>query len=143
VAFAAAAAPAYLDWHGRPQHPRDLLRHACLRGRFSSGSMAAWEFERGKEVVSVDPSGPLIVSAGTATDLAVDVAIAGAGIIYMFEDWLRPHFNSGALEPLLEPWWQRFSGPGAWCPHRCVLSSTSSRWYRPTAPDIGAITSGA
>jgi DNA-binding transcriptional LysR family regulator len=109
--FAAAAAPAYLDRHGRPQHPRDLLRHACLRGRFSSGSMAAWEFERGKEVVSVDPSGPLIVSAGTATDLAVDVAIAGAGIIYMFEDWLRPHFNSGALEPLLERWWQRFSGP--------------------------------
>jgi len=45
--FAAAAAPAYLDRHGRPQHPRELLGHACLRGRFTSGAMAPWEFERG------------------------------------------------------------------------------------------------
>ena len=34
--FATAAAPAYLDRAGRPGHPRDLLGHACLRGRFAS-----------------------------------------------------------------------------------------------------------
>src|SRR5215472_1564530 len=28
--FAAAAAPAYLAAHGRPAHPKDLLRHACI-----------------------------------------------------------------------------------------------------------------
>ena len=33
--FAAAAAPAYLDRRGRPAHPRELLGHACLRGRFA------------------------------------------------------------------------------------------------------------
>jgi len=33
--FAAAAAPAYLDRRGRPEHPRQLLDHACLRGRFN------------------------------------------------------------------------------------------------------------
>jgi hypothetical protein len=37
------------------------------------------------------------VQAGAATDLAVDAAIAGAGVIYLFEDWLRPHLDSGAL----------------------------------------------
>ncbi|TGV63060.1 LysR family transcriptional regulator, partial [Mesorhizobium sp. M00.F.Ca.ET.158.01.1.1] len=30
--FATAAATAYLDRRGRPEHPRDLLDHACLRG---------------------------------------------------------------------------------------------------------------
>ena len=109
--FAAAAAPAYLDRRGRPQHPRDLLEHACLRGRFSSGAMAVWEFERAGEVVRIEPTGPLLVSIGTATDLAVDAALAGVGVICLFDDWLRPHFDSGALEPVLEPWWQRFSGP--------------------------------
>ena len=109
--FAAAASRDYLDRCGRPRHPRDLLKHACLRGRFSSGVMMSWEFERDGEVVKVDPSGPLLVQAGAATDLAVDAALAGSGIIYLFEDWLRPHLNSGALKPVLEPWWQRFSGP--------------------------------
>src|SRR5580692_8298439 len=48
--FAAAASPAYLDRRGRPAHPRELLDHACLRSRFSSGAMPAWEFERDGEV---------------------------------------------------------------------------------------------
>ena len=70
----------------------------------------AWEFERDGEVVKVDVTGPLTVSLGGATDLLVDAAIAGTGIVSLFEDWLRPHFESGALEPILEPWWQRFRG---------------------------------
>jgi DNA-binding transcriptional LysR family regulator len=73
--------------------------------------MQLWEFERAGEVVRIDPTGPLLVSTGTATDLAVDAAVAGVGIIGLFDDWLRPYFDSGALEPVLEPWWQRFSGP--------------------------------
>ncbi|HZD90000.1 MAG TPA: LysR family transcriptional regulator [Pseudolabrys sp.] len=109
--FATAAAPAYLDARGRPEHPRDLLGHACLQGRFASGVTMTWEFERGDEVVRIDPSGPLMVRIGGATDLLVDAALAGTGIVALFEDWLRPHFDSGALEPVLEAWWPSFSGP--------------------------------
>jgi DNA-binding transcriptional LysR family regulator len=110
--FATAAAPRYLDARGRPRHPRDLLAHACLRGRFPSGAMTTpWEFERGGESVRIDPEGPLVVSVGGATDLAVAAAVAGTGIITLFEDWLRPEIASGALEPVLEAWWPRFSGP--------------------------------
>jgi DNA-binding transcriptional LysR family regulator len=67
------------------------------------------------------PSGPLIVQIGAATDLVVEAAIAGTGILNLFEDWLRPHLDSGALEPVLEPWWQRFSGPFLYYPGRRLL----------------------
>ena len=109
--FAAAASRAYLDRHGRPQHPRELLNHACLRSRFTSGAMPPWEFERDGEVIRLDPTGPLLVSTGTATDLAVEAAVAGTGIICLFDHWLQPYFESGALEPVLQPWWQSFPGP--------------------------------
>ena len=109
--FATAAAPVYLMHRGRPKHPRDLLDHNCIRGRFSSGVMTTWEFERDGEKVRVDPTGNLIVRAGEAVELGVEAAIAGAGVISLFEDWLRPHLDSGALEAVLEPWWPKFSGP--------------------------------
>jgi DNA-binding transcriptional LysR family regulator len=109
--FACAASSAYLDRAGRPTDPKDLLNHACLRGRFASGAMPAWEFERGGETVMVDASGPLLVNMGPAIELAVQAAIAGTGVIYLFEDWLAPHLRSGKLEPVLEDWWPRFSGP--------------------------------
>ncbi|RRA08794.1 LysR family transcriptional regulator [Burkholderia cepacia] len=120
--FATAAAPGYLDRHGRPRHPRDLLDHRCVRGRFASGAMPPWEFERDGEVVRVEPApGPLLVQIGGATDLMVDAAIAGTGIVHLFEDWLRPHMDGGALEPVLEPWWRPFSGPFLYYPgHRLV-----------------------
>jgi DNA-binding transcriptional LysR family regulator len=122
--FATAAAPAYLRRHSRPDHPRDLLSHACLRGRFGSGAMTAWEFERAGEVVRVDPAGPLLVSIGAAIDLAVAAAVAGTGIITLFEDWLRPQLDSGALEPVLESWWPSFSGPFLYYPGRRLVPAS-------------------
>lgn len=119
--FATAAAPAYWDRHGRPEHPRDLLGHACLLGRFASGRLTApWEFVRGNEVVRIDPKGPLIVSV-TGNDLIVETAIAGGGVICTFEDWLRPHLDSGALEPVFEDWWESFSGPFLYYPGRRLV----------------------
>ena len=119
--FATAASPAYLDRHGRPQHPRDLLAHACLRGRFASGNMPAWEFEKDGETVLVEPTGPLVVRMGGASDLAVDAAVAGCGIVAMFEDWIRPQLDSGALEAVLEPWWLSFPGPFLYYPGRRLV----------------------
>jgi DNA-binding transcriptional LysR family regulator len=119
--FAAAAAPSYLDRRGRPKQPRELLDHACLRTRFSSGTMPPWEFERNGELVRVDPTGPLLVSIPGAVDLAIEAAVAGSGIVYHFEDWLRPHLDSGQLEPVLESWWPRFSGPFLYYPGRRLV----------------------
>lgn len=106
-----AAAPAYLQARGTPEHPRDLLQHACLRAQFSGGAVPLWEFERNGEIVRVDPPGPLQVRQSAAIDLALQAALDGLGIIHLFEDWLQPHLDSGALVAVLEPWCQRFSGP--------------------------------
>src|ERR1700691_2740988 len=80
-----------------------------------------WECERDGEVVRIDPPGPLVVRLGAAVDLAVSAAVAGLGIIHLFEDWLHPALDEGSLEPMLEPWWQRFSGPFLYYPSRRLL----------------------
>jgi DNA-binding transcriptional LysR family regulator len=58
---------------------------------------------------------------GSAVDLVIEAAVAGLGIIHLFEEWLRPHLASGALEPVLEPWWHSFSGPFLYYPGRRYL----------------------
>ena len=119
--FATAASPGYIETRGRPEHPRDLLSHTCLRGQFAGGAMPIWEFERDGEVVRIDPPGPLVVRLGAAMDLAISTAVAGLGIVHLFEDWLRPELNKGTLEPVLEPWWQCFPGPFLYYPSRRLL----------------------
>lgn len=115
---AAAASPAYLARRGRPRHPRDLLEHDCLRGRFSSGAPHAWAFARRGERVRVEPKGSLVFTMNTTTDLAVEAAVAGSGVVYLLEPWLRPYLDRGELEPVLEPWWPSFSGAFLYYPGR-------------------------
>lgn len=108
--FATAASPAYLAKYGAPKHPNDLLDHACLLGRVNGGPLAAWQFERNGKTITIEPRGPIIVDIH-AIDLAVAAAVEGSGIVHLFEDWLSPMIDSGALQPVLEQWWQGFSGP--------------------------------
>ncbi|GBQ89492.1 transcriptional regulator [Acetobacter nitrogenifigens DSM 23921 = NBRC 105050] len=115
---ATAASPAYLAERGRPERPSDLLGHACLRGRFPSGHTPLWEFEKDGEIVTIDPKGPLLVQISGGVDLAVDAAVRGLGVIHFFEDWLQPYFDNKTLAPVLEPWWQSFSGPYLYYPGR-------------------------
>ncbi|MBV6671286.1 LysR family transcriptional regulator [Xanthomonas euvesicatoria pv. alangii] len=118
--IATAAAPGYLDRRGRPTHPRELVAHDCIRGRFPSGVIAEWEFERDGEVVTIVPQGQLLVEIGGGIELAIQAAIAGSGIMHLFEQWLQPQFDAGVLEPILRPWWQPFQGPYLYYPNRTL-----------------------
>jgi DNA-binding transcriptional LysR family regulator len=109
--FALAASADYLKRQGSPKHPSELLDHPCLRVRFSAGALVPWEFKRDGKAVKVDPTGPLAANLGNGWDILIEAAIAGTGIVYLFEDLLQPHFDSGALMPILEPWWLSFPGP--------------------------------
>lgn len=116
--FICVATPAYLEKHGEPQHPKDLLQHACIRHRFASGAIAPWEFERNGELVKVNPTGPLIAST---MDLELGAALAGLGIISTFEEFLTEGLESGAFRPVLAEWWQSFSGPFLYYPSRRLM----------------------
>jgi DNA-binding transcriptional LysR family regulator len=73
-----------------------LLEHLFIRTRFANGRMPAWELEKNGELIRVDPPARLIVSTAAA-DLAVSAAIAGVGVVFLFEEWLQPVLKSGAL----------------------------------------------
>ena len=113
--FVAAAAPSYLAARGTPQHPGELLNHACIGHRFDSGVLATWEFKRGDEVVRIEPNGPMIASI---IELERGAAIAGLGIVYSFDEFLRPAIEQGALLPVLGEWCQSFTGPFLYYPSR-------------------------
>ncbi|SOD52879.1 transcriptional regulator, LysR family [Pseudoxanthomonas wuyuanensis] len=106
--FVAAASARYLEKNGVPQHPRDLLAHRLIGHRFESGKLGVWEFENNGDIVRIPPQGPLLTSS---QDLEVGAALGGAGIIYTFEEYLRPLLEEGKLLPVLEDWWQAFEGP--------------------------------
>lgn len=116
--YVAAATPAYLAAHGRPRHPKDLLRHACIRHRFTSGVIPHWEFERGGKVLRIAPRGPLIASAA---EFEISAACAGLGVIYTFEDFLASALRARRLVPILEEWWQSFPGPFLYYPSRRLM----------------------
>jgi DNA-binding transcriptional LysR family regulator len=106
--YVAAASPGYFAAHGRPAHPRELLDHACIRHRFTSGAALSWEFERNGEVVKVVPQGPLVSSNG---DLEIAAAVDGLGILCTFEGFIAAELASGSLERVLDDWLPPFSGP--------------------------------
>ena len=119
--MAAAASPAWLARHGAIEHPHALPSAECIRARFASGALIHWVFERGDESLTIEPTGQLLVQVGGALDLALDAAVAGLGVVYLFEDWLAPYVERGQLQPVLQSWWPSFSGPFLYYPGRRLV----------------------
>lgn len=90
----AAASPAYLARAGVPEHPRDLLRHACL----VTGS-PDWRFVVDGQEYTVRISGRWKSANNRAT---IAAALAGLGISYMPESSYLDHFVKGELTPILK-----------------------------------------
>lgn len=112
---AVVAAPSYLAGRSRPRTPQDLAGHRCLRFRFASGVIYRWEFEKAGETVEPAVEGPLILSEDR---LIAQAALDGAGIAFLFEDYVRDALADGRLERLLEDWCQPFDGFHLYYPSR-------------------------
>ena len=102
--FIVAASPGYWATHGMPRHPQELEHHVCLPIRSVDGTvMDLWSFSRGDESVSVAVKSWLTIS-NAHRDTALDLALAGEGVVRLL-DWTdRDRFESGALVPALADW---------------------------------------
>ncbi len=96
------ASPAYLREHGRPRHPRDLVRYrAIIPGRLDEESFANWTFSNRKKREIIKVPVRLVLHEGVG--LAVS-AVGGVGIVRMYDLAARPFTNDGSLEPILQHW---------------------------------------
>jgi DNA-binding transcriptional LysR family regulator len=104
----AVASPGYLTKHGRPEHPRDLVDHCCIRWRWAGHTTPyAWEFFENGSWFSVAVEGPLIVSD---KEMALRATLQGIGIGFPVEDTVTGVIAQGRLVPLLEKWSVPFPG---------------------------------
>ena len=96
------ASPAYLREHGRPRHPRDLVRYrAIIPGRLDEELFANWTFSNRKKREIIKVPVRLVLHEGVG--LAVS-AVGGVGIVRMYDLAARPFTNDGSLEPILQHW---------------------------------------
>lgn len=118
--FVVVASPDYLARHGIPQTPHDLVNHACMRVRFPSGRVFAWEFQRGGDTMAVDVDGPLTTDD---FDAMLDAACQGLCLSYLYEPWVREALTQGKLKAVLQDWCPEVSGFYLYYPSRQHMSA--------------------
>jgi len=96
------AAPAYLERHGQPRSPHDLVHHEALLFRDpQTGLPFPWEFHRGGEIVEVKVSGRLVLDDPS---VAITACVAGQGIFQSLAIGLAPLLSRGELIQILPEW---------------------------------------
>jgi DNA-binding transcriptional LysR family regulator len=101
IRWLVVAAPAYLERHGTPSHPNDLLKHRCIRIRIGDDSVYRWEFERGSEKLEVNVPGAMVVDQG---EIGLAAVRNGAGLFYVADPMVREDLASGVLRTVLDDW---------------------------------------
>jgi DNA-binding transcriptional LysR family regulator len=102
TAIITCTAPAYLEEHGEPRTPHDLLHHELLLFRDpQTGRPFPWEFHRGGKVIQINAVGRLMMDDPSA---AVAACIAGQGVLQKLAIGLKPVLSRGDLVQILSRW---------------------------------------
>ncbi|KQV37683.1 MULTISPECIES: LysR family transcriptional regulator [unclassified Rhizobium] len=112
---AIVGAPRYLDGHGIPYTPADLMNHRCIRARMASGTRYQWEFERRGEAFTLDVPGLLTLDE---SDLMLRAAREGAGLAYLNEWQVAEDIAAGRLVQVLAEWTPPYPGLCLYYPGR-------------------------
>lgn len=92
------AAPGYLEVHGTPVHPADLLHHNCLLMRFGQNADREWPFMIEGKVATIAVQGNRIANDG---GLVRDWCLAGHGLARKSAWDVEADLESGALVEVL------------------------------------------
>ena len=87
------ASPAYIEKHGSPETPEQLVTHQALMQ-----GTETWPAMEGGKVIAIRPQGRFKADNGVAL---VAAALAGLGIAAVPNDLMQEHLNSGALVPVM------------------------------------------
>jgi DNA-binding transcriptional LysR family regulator len=87
------ASPAYIEKHGAPETPEELLGHQAL----TQGNVT-WPAMDGDKLIEMKPQGRFQADNGVAL---VAAALAGLGVAGLPEDLIHDHLASGALVPVM------------------------------------------
>jgi DNA-binding transcriptional LysR family regulator len=96
-----AAAPAYLERHGRPEHPEQLSAHSCLGLSYWSRHDRWHLLGPGGDICEVVVKGRFTSNQGNALRIA---ALHGAGVVLQPEALLADDIAAGRLEQVLPDW---------------------------------------
>jgi DNA-binding transcriptional LysR family regulator len=108
VRMAVVGSPDYLAKRGRPKTPQDLSSHQCINLRMlSSGSLYAWELEKGGRELRVRVDGQV---TSNNISMIVNAALAGFGLAFVMEEHAAQHLASGRLVEVLSDWSPPFPG---------------------------------
>ncbi len=100
VRYVLIASPGYLDTHGTPRAPIDLMQHRCLylgHGAFG----ATWNFHRGDQAATVTIASRVTLNNSIAI---AATAQAGGGIGLIPDFSARDGLESGRLVEVLSDW---------------------------------------
>jgi len=118
--FCVVGSPAYLEAHGRPSHPKELVDQPCFGQIFPRGNHLRWPFSRNGEEIEVAPSGPIFT---TEPHTQLHAARNGLGLALLFAEHCEADLRSGMLEAVLEDWCRPFEGPYLYYPERRLMPS--------------------
>ncbi|MGY4567339.1 LysR family transcriptional regulator [Bradyrhizobium sp. USDA 3256] len=103
----AVASPTYLKEHPKPRHPKDLIKHICIKRRQAAGGHYVWEFAKNGAELRARVEGQVTFNDSRAM---IDAALKGFGIAYVPEDLVAQHVQSGELVVVLDDWSPKFEG---------------------------------